>query len=127
MSRVAKPSRDAFDLFVVQVLTTGLTLPILAMYDLRFWPPGLDLRLDVLVSPAAGLGLAPLDGVVEAAARQQAGLAVLAGTALGLALLTLVRALRGQFERHRRIARWTLPIWLYVSVTGVVVYLICFI
>ncbi|MBI3269854.1 MAG: DUF420 domain-containing protein [Planctomycetes bacterium] len=39
-----------------------------------------------------------------------------------LAVLTLVRALRGQFERHARIARWTLPIWLYVSVTGVVVY-----
>ena len=39
-----------------------------------------------------------------------------------LALVTLVRALRGRFARHRAIARWTLPIWLYVSVTGVVVY-----
>jgi uncharacterized membrane protein YozB (DUF420 family) len=39
-----------------------------------------------------------------------------------LALVTLSRALRGRFDRHRRIARWTLPIWLYVSVTGVVVY-----
>lgn len=39
-----------------------------------------------------------------------------------LAAITLYRALRGQFDRHRRIARWTLPIWLYVSVTGVLIY-----
>ena len=39
-----------------------------------------------------------------------------------LASITLVRALRGRFQRHRQIAHWTLPIWLYVSVTGVVVY-----
>ncbi|MGE5645679.1 MAG: DUF420 domain-containing protein [Acidobacteriota bacterium] len=39
-----------------------------------------------------------------------------------LAILTLVRGLKGNFGRHRAIARWTLPIWLYVSVTGVVVY-----
>lgn len=39
---------------------------------------------------------------------------------------TLVRALRGQFEKHRRVARWTLPIWLYVSVTGVLVYLMLY-
>jgi len=39
-----------------------------------------------------------------------------------LALVTLVRALRRRFDRHRAIARWTLQIWLYVSVTGVVVY-----
>jgi uncharacterized membrane protein YozB (DUF420 family) len=39
-----------------------------------------------------------------------------------LALITLSRALRRRFDRHRAIARWTLPIWLYVSVTGVVVY-----
>jgi len=39
-----------------------------------------------------------------------------------LALTTLWRALREQFEKHMKIARWTLPIWLYVSVTGVVVY-----
>jgi putative membrane protein len=46
----------------------------------------------------------------------------LAATVVPLAVVTLARALRGTFERHRRIARWTLPIWLYVSVTGVVVY-----
>jgi len=39
-----------------------------------------------------------------------------------LAVMTLVRAFKSQFDRHRRIAKWTLPIWLYVSVTGVVVY-----
>lgn len=39
-----------------------------------------------------------------------------------LAVVTLWRGLGGRFDRHRRIARWTLPIWLYVSVTGVVIY-----
>lgn len=39
-----------------------------------------------------------------------------------LALITLWRALRERFDKHVKIARWTLPIWLYVSVTGVVVY-----
>lgn len=43
--------------------------------------------------------------------------------ALGpLVLLTLGRALRGRFEQHRAVARWTWPLWLYVSVTGVVIY-----
>jgi putative membrane protein len=43
-----------------------------------------------------------------------------------IVIITLVRALRGRFEEHRRIARWTLPLWLYVSVTGVVVYLMLY-
>jgi uncharacterized membrane protein YozB (DUF420 family) len=47
---------------------------------------------------------------------------VLAVTVVPLALVTLVRALQARFDRHRRIARVTLPIWGYVSVTGVVVY-----
>ena len=47
---------------------------------------------------------------------------VLAAATVPLALITLVRALRGRFDRHARIARWTLPVWLYVSVTGVLVY-----
>ncbi|MCI0588050.1 MAG: DUF420 domain-containing protein [Planctomycetes bacterium] len=47
---------------------------------------------------------------------------VLAASVPFLAGFTLARALRGNFPRHVRIARWTLPIWLYVSVTGVVVY-----
>lgn len=47
---------------------------------------------------------------------------VLAAVVPILALATLYRAFRGDFARHRRIARVTLPIWLYVSVTGVVIY-----
>jgi putative membrane protein len=46
----------------------------------------------------------------------------LAALIIPLALTTIYRAWRGQFARHMRIARWTLPVWLYVSVTGVVVY-----
>jgi len=51
---------------------------------------------------------------------------VLAATVPVLALLTASRGWRGQFDRHVRIARWTLPIWLYVSVTGVVIYLMLY-
>jgi uncharacterized membrane protein YozB (DUF420 family) len=47
---------------------------------------------------------------------------VLAVAVVPFILLTLRRGLRRQDERHRRLARWTLPVWLYVSVTGVVVY-----
>ena len=47
---------------------------------------------------------------------------LLAAAVPPLALVTLSRALGRRFDRHREIARWTLPIWLYVSVTGVVVY-----
>jgi uncharacterized membrane protein YozB (DUF420 family) len=43
-----------------------------------------------------------------------------------LVLVTLTRALRQRFDAHRRLARWTLPIWAYVSVTGVVVYLMLY-
>jgi uncharacterized membrane protein YozB (DUF420 family) len=43
-----------------------------------------------------------------------------------LAIITLSRALKEKFDRHRRIARWTFPLWLYVSVTGVVVYLMLY-
>lgn len=46
--------------------------------------------------------------------------------ALYMAPVTLYRALRGQFDRHKVIARWTLPIWFYVSVTGVIVYLMLY-
>lgn len=51
---------------------------------------------------------------------------LLAATVPPLAILTLSRGLRGRFDKHRQIARWTLPIWLYVSVTGVVVYLMLY-
>lgn len=51
---------------------------------------------------------------------------ILAATIVPLALVTLSRALRARFDRHVRIARWTLPLWLYVSVTGVLVYMILY-
>lgn len=47
---------------------------------------------------------------------------ILAAIVPVLAIITLRRGLASRFDRHRRIARWTLPIWLYVSVTGVIVY-----
>jgi uncharacterized membrane protein YozB (DUF420 family) len=47
---------------------------------------------------------------------------VLAATVPVLAIITLRRGLTARYDKHRKIARWTLPIWLYVSVTGVVVY-----
>lgn len=52
---------------------------------------------------------------------------VLAAVVPVLALITMYLALRSRFERHRRVARWTFPIWLYVSVTGVVVYLMLYV
>jgi uncharacterized membrane protein YozB (DUF420 family) len=66
---------------------------------------------------------------------------ILAAVTLPLVLVTLARALRGQrgdtklvsagiaarFARHRAVARWTLPIWLYVSITGVVIYLLLYV
>ena len=51
---------------------------------------------------------------------------ILAAAIVPLVIVTVVRALRGDFARHRRIARWTYPLWLYVSVTGVVVYLMLY-
>lgn len=51
---------------------------------------------------------------------------LLAFATLPLVILTLVPAFRRRWDRHRRIARWTMPIWLYVSVTGVLVYLMLY-
>lgn len=51
---------------------------------------------------------------------------ILAIVIVPLVAITLYRAVRGDFQRHRRIARVTLPIWLYVSVTGVIVYLMLY-
>ncbi len=47
---------------------------------------------------------------------------VLATAIVPLVVITVVRALRERFDKHRAIARWTLPLWIYVSATGVVVY-----
>jgi uncharacterized membrane protein YozB (DUF420 family) len=51
---------------------------------------------------------------------------LLAAAVPPLAIVTLSRGLGARFDKHRRIARWTLPVWLYVSVTGVVVYLMLY-
>lgn len=51
---------------------------------------------------------------------------VLAIAVVPLVLVALVRGLRGRYERHRAIARWAYPIWLYVSVTGVVIYVMLY-
>ncbi|MEN3336262.1 MAG: putative rane protein [Blastocatellia bacterium] len=51
---------------------------------------------------------------------------ILAAVIVPFVIVTVTRALRGQFDRHRRIARWTLPMWLYVSITGVIVYLMLY-
>lgn len=51
---------------------------------------------------------------------------ILAAAILPLALVTAARGLRAQYGRHVAIARWTLPLWLYVSVTGVIIYLMLY-
>ena len=51
---------------------------------------------------------------------------ILAAVIVPLVILTLSRALREKFPDHKRIARWTLPLWAYVSVTGVLIYLILY-
>jgi uncharacterized membrane protein YozB (DUF420 family) len=50
----------------------------------------------------------------------------LAATVLPLAIITLSRGLKARYPQHRRIARWTLPVWMYVSVTGVLVYVLLY-
>jgi uncharacterized membrane protein YozB (DUF420 family) len=47
---------------------------------------------------------------------------ILAAVVTPMIILTALRALRGTFDRHKALARWTLPIWLYVTVTGVIIY-----
>ncbi|TAK97776.1 MAG: DUF420 domain-containing protein [Verrucomicrobia bacterium] len=51
---------------------------------------------------------------------------VLAVVIVPLILVTLIRALRERFDAHRKIARWTWPLWMYVSVTGVIIYLLLY-
>jgi putative membrane protein len=51
---------------------------------------------------------------------------ILAAAIVPMIFVTFARALRERFDKHRKIARWTLPLWLYVSVTGVVVYLMLY-
>ena len=51
---------------------------------------------------------------------------LLAAVVVPLVIVTLARGLRARFDRHRAIARWTYPVWLYVSVTGVVIYVMLY-
>jgi uncharacterized membrane protein YozB (DUF420 family) len=51
---------------------------------------------------------------------------LLAFVTLPLVIVTLIQVFRRRWDRHKRIARWTIPIWLYVSVTGVLVYLMLY-
>ena len=51
---------------------------------------------------------------------------ILAAAIVPMVIITLSRALRERFDRHRAIARWTFPVWLYVSVTGVLVYVMLY-
>ena len=51
---------------------------------------------------------------------------ILAAAIVPLVLITVSRGLSRRFDKHRRIARWTLPLWMYVSITGVIVYLMLY-
>ena len=51
---------------------------------------------------------------------------ILAAVVVPMVIMTLSRALRERFDRHRAIARWTFPVWMYVSVTGVIVYVMLY-
>lgn len=51
---------------------------------------------------------------------------VLAAVVLPMIILTMTRGLKGRFREHRKIARWTFPVWMYVSVTGVLVYVLLY-
>lgn len=51
---------------------------------------------------------------------------VLAMVIVPMILITITRALRERFDKHKKIARWTWPLWMYVSVTGVIVYLLLY-
>ena len=51
---------------------------------------------------------------------------ILAAAIVPLVLITVSRALSHRYDKHRRIARWTLPLWLYVSITGVIVYVMLY-
>ena len=79
-------------------------------------------RFQVLVTPFTGQGFSRV--VYFTILIPHVTLAVVM---LPMILVVLRRALRGDFARHRALARWTLPIWLYVSVTGVLVYLMLYV
>ena len=46
---------------------------------------------------------------------------------LPMVIMTVIPAVRERFDKHKRIAKWTVPVWIYVSVTGIIVYLMCYV
>ena len=46
---------------------------------------------------------------------------------LPMIILTLIPAVRERFDKHKRWAKWAVPVWLYVSVTGIIIYLMCYV
>lgn len=46
---------------------------------------------------------------------------------LPMIIMTVIPAVRQRFDKHRRMAKWTLPIWIYVSVTGIIIYMMCYV
>jgi putative membrane protein len=51
---------------------------------------------------------------------------ILAAVIVPMAIITMFRGLKARYDKHKRIARWTLPVWLYVSVTGVIIYVMLY-
>jgi len=51
----------------------------------------------------------------------------LAVLSLPMIIMTVLPALRQRFDKHKRMAKWTVPVWLYVSVTGIIIYLMCYV
>lgn len=51
----------------------------------------------------------------------------LAVLSLPLIIMTVIPALRQRFDKHKRMAKWTVPVWLYVSVTGIIIYMMCYV
>ena len=51
----------------------------------------------------------------------------LAVVSLPLIIMTVLPALRQRFDKHKRMAKWTVPVWLYVSVTGIIIYMMCYV
>jgi uncharacterized membrane protein YozB (DUF420 family) len=88
-------------LFLVCYLTYHFTVKAVTRYENRRWFQ--PIYLSILLTHTA-----------------------LAAVIVPLVLMTLNRAIKGRFDLHRKIARWTWPIWMYVSVTGVVIYLLLY-
>ena len=86
-----------------------------------------DMTLGALIGVGLGIGLSQVVAKISPLPAAVAPWSIVLAVAIvPLALATLRRAWRGDFVRHARLARRTLPIWLYVSVTGVVIYVMLY-